>query len=303
MKIVVLYGGDSPEREVSLVSGSAVAKALSKKHSVFKIDPAHKNFHKKLVKIKPDCVFIALHGGKGENGTIQGFLESLGIPYTGSGVCSSAICMNKIIMKKILIFHSIPTPDFVIAERNSIPELPFGYPCVVKPASLGSTLGISIVNNVSQMKNALRKAFKLDREVFIERFIRGKEITIGIIGNENLQVLPPIEIRTKRKLYDYQAKYRKGGSQHIIPPEIDRELLDNASDYAMKTYRVLGCSGCARMEIIIGNDGKMFILDVNTVPGLTPLSLLPDAAKHAGISFENLCEKLVELGLERCVKN
>ncbi|MCM8758403.1 MAG: D-alanine--D-alanine ligase [Candidatus Omnitrophica bacterium] len=303
MKIVVLCGGDSPEREVSLVSGKSVAKALSKNHRVFKLDPVKKDFHKKLVRIKPDCVFIALHGGKGEDGTIQGFLETLNIPYTGSGVCASAICMNKIIMKKILIFHNIPTPEFVLVERKIIPEIPFGYPCVVKPASLGSTIGISIVENSSQLKTGLTKAFRLDREVFVEKFIKGKEITIGIIGNEKLQVLPPIEIRTSRKLYDYHAKYKKGGSQHVIPPEIDKKFLDKASDYAIKTFKVLGCSGFARMEIIIQENGEMFILDVNTVPGLTPLSLLPDAARHAGISFESLCEKIVELGLERCAKN
>lgn len=303
MKIAILSGGDSPERDVSIISGKSVAKALVKKHRVFIIDSARKDFHKKIVKIKPDCVFIALHGGKGENGTIQGFLDILNIPYTGSGVCASAICMNKIIMKKILIFHDIPTPDFVIVGKKDIPEIPFGYPCVVKPAGLGSTIGISIVENSSQLETGLNRAFKLDREVFIEKFISGKEITIGIIGNENLQVLPPIEIRTERKLYDYQAKYKKGGSQHIIPPAIDQELLDRAADYAIKTYKILGCSGCARMEIIIQENGEMFILDVNTVPGFTPLSLLPDAAKHAGISFENLCEKLVELGLERCVKS
>lgn len=303
MKIVVLCGGDSPEREVSLVSGDSVAKALAKKHKVFKIDTIKKDFVKKIIRIKPDCVFIALHGGKGENGTIQGFLETMNIPYTGSGVCASAVCMNKIIMKKILKFHNIPTPEFVVAENGSIPNIPFGYPCVVKPASLGSTLGISIVDNLFQMKKAIKKAFKLDRDVFIERFINGKEITIGIIGNKKLQVLPAIEIRTKRKLYDYTAKYKKGGSIHIIPPEIDKRLLDKASDYAVKTYSVLDCAGCARMEIIIQENGEMFILDVNTVPGLTPLSLLPDAASHAGISFEQLCETLINLGLERCAKN
>ncbi len=303
MKIVILCGGDSPEREVSLVSGKSVAKALSKKHRILVLDPAKKVFLKKLVDFKPDCVFIALHGGKGEDGTIQGFLESLGIPYTGSGVCASAICMNKIIMKKILLFHNIPTPDFVIVENGENLSVPFGFPCVVKPAGLGSTLGISIVDNGLELKKSIRRAFTLDKEVFLERFIKGKEITIGIIGNDQLQVLPAIEIRTKRKLYDYAAKYKKGGSVHIIPPEIDVALIEKANHYALQTYRVLGCSGCARMEIMIQENGEMFVLDVNTIPGLTPLSLLPDAAAHAGISFESLCERLVALGLERCARN
>jgi len=303
LKIIVLCGGDSPEREVSLISGDSVAKALSKKHKVIKLDPSDRGFARKLLKIKPDCVFIALHGGKGENGTIQGFLETLNIPYTGSGVCASAICMNKIIMKKILLFHKIPTPDFVVAETDIVPHIPFSSPWVVKPANLGSTLGISVVDSTYEMKKALSKAFKLDCEVFIEKFIKGKEITIGIIGNEDLQILPPIEIRTNRKLYDYTAKYKKGGSKHIIPPQINKKYIEKASEYALQTYKVLGCVGCARMEIIIQDNGEMFILDVNTIPGFTPLSLLPDAAAHAGISFEQLCEKLIDLGLQRCGKN
>ncbi len=303
MKIVVLCGGESPERQVSLVSGRSVAKALSKKHKVFLLDPSRKDFARKLLSLKPDCVFIALHGGKGENGTIQGFLDTLNIPFTGSGVCASAVCMNKIIMKKILLFHNVPTPDFVIVQKGVKPDIPFGFPCVVKPANLGSTLGISIVENESQLKKAISRAFKLDNEVFIEKFIKGKEITIGIIGNEELQVLPAIEIRTRRKLYDYTAKYKKGESIHIIPPEIDGSLVEMANHYAMQAYRILGCSGCARMEIIIQDYKNMFILDVNTIPGFTPLSLLPDAARYAGISFEDLCERLITLGLERCGKN
>jgi len=303
LKIVVLCGGDSPEREISLISGNAVARALSKKNTVFRIDPEEKDFVEKLLKIKPDCVFIALHGGKGENGVIQGFLETLGIPYTGSGVSASAACMNKVISKKILHSSGIPTPEFIPAEKNKIPKLPFGYPCVVKPANLGSTVGISVVNNNYELKKAVDRAYKLDRDVFIERFIKGREITIGIIGNEKLQVLPPIEIRTKRKLYDFTAKYKKGESIHVIPPEINKRFLDAAEQYAAKVYKVLGCAGCARMEIIIQENGDMFILDVNTIPGFTPLSLLPDAARHAGISFEQLCEKLIKLGLERCGKN
>jgi D-alanine-D-alanine ligase len=303
LKIVVLCGGDSPERKISLVSGNSVAKALSKKYTVFKIDPKGKGFLKKLLKINPDCVFVALHGGNGENGVIQGFLETLGIPYTGSGVSASAVCMNKILTKKILYSSGIPTAEFIPVEKNKIPRVPFEYPCVVKPANLGSTVGISIVNNEKNLKKAIRYAYKLDTEVFIEKFIKGKEITIGIIGNEKPEALPPIEIRTKRKLYDFTAKYKKGESVHIIPPEIDKKLLNTAEDYAIRTYNVLGCSGCARMEIIIQEDGDMFVLDVNTIPGFTPLSLLPDAARHSGISFEQLCEKLIHLGIKRCEKS
>jgi len=303
LKIVVLYGGSGPERKISLISGNAVAKALSKKNTVFRLDPEEKNFIKNILDIKPDCVFIALHGGKGENGIIQGFLETLNIPYTGSGVGASAICMNKIFTNKILNSSGIPTPEFISVEKNKIPEISFGYPCVVKPANLGSTVGISLVENNRELEKAIKQAYKWDKEIFVEKFIKGKEITIGIIGNRKPQLLPPVEIRTKRRFYDFTAKYKKGESVHIIPPQIEKKFLDMAKEYALKTYKILGCSGCARMEIIIQNNGDMFILDVNTIPGFTPLSLLPDAAKYAGISFEQLCEKLIILGLERCGKN
>ena len=158
MKVIVFAGGDSPERDVSLASGKQVYKALKKRgHNVILIDPSEKNFFKKVIEFQPDCVFIALHGGKGENGVIQGFLEAINIPYTGSGVLSSAICMNKIIMKKILKFHNIPTPAFVVVEKDKIPYIPFPFPVVVKPANLGSTIGIRIVDN--EMANKIVNEF------------------------------------------------------------------------------------------------------------------------------------------------
>ncbi|MCL5408674.1 MAG: D-alanine--D-alanine ligase [Candidatus Omnitrophica bacterium] len=301
MKIVILAGGDSPEREISLMSGKSVFNALKKKYKVSILDPSGKNFIKEFISAKPDFVFIALHGGKGESGIIQGFLETFGLPYTGSSVLSSAICMNKIISKRLLLSYGIPTPDFI--EINDLsPEIPFGYPIVVKPASSGSTIGISIVESEEVLKKAVRTAWKVDRESFIEKFIKGTEITIGILGNEKLQVLPAIEIRTKRKFYDYIAKYKIGGSIHVIPPEIPVKALKNAENIAIKTYEILKCKGFARMEMIIDRYGKCWVLDVNTIPGLTDISLLPDAAKRAGISFTRLCEKLIRSGVEKCGK-
>ncbi|HNS31971.1 MAG TPA: D-alanine--D-alanine ligase [bacterium] len=302
MKIAVFYGGDSPEREVSLMSGREVAKALKAKgHRVALVDPSKKTLLKNLARIKPECVFIALHGGKGEGGVIQGFLETLGIPYTGSGVLSSSICLNKIVMKKLLLYHGLPTADFVEISPGEKASIPFGFPAVVKPANLGSTIGIKIVRTPEEMDKAINECFVLDSEVFVEKYLRGKEVTFGILGNENAEGLPAIEIETPDGFYDYKAKYTIGGSRHIIPPRIGKNTLEKIEDVALQTYSVMRCSGCARMEIII-NNGVPYILDVNTIPGLTRTSLMPDAAKAKGISFENLCEKLVQLAVEKCKK-
>ena len=302
MKIVILAGGDSLERRISLISGKTVFNALKEKYKVCMLDPSKKNFIKKFLSEKPDFVFIALHGGKGENGIIQGFLETLNLPYTGASVLSSAICMNKIVSKRLLLSYNIPTPDFI--EITGLePEIPFGYPVVVKPANGGSTIGISIVESKKDLKKAIRKAWTVDKEYFIEKFIKGTEITIGILGNEKLKILPLIEIRTKRKFYDWTEKYTKGESIHIIPPQVPEKILQKAEDIAMKTYKILKCKGFARMEMIIDKKGKCWVLDINTIPGLTNISLFPDAAKHAGISFLQLCEKLIQLGIEKCGKN
>ena len=294
MKIAVLYGGESPEREVSLKSGRAVAGALKKKgHKVCLLDPARKNFFKKLLKAKPDCAFIALHGGMGEGGVMQGFLEVLGIPYTGSGVRASAVCLNKILTKKILAYHKLPTPAFVEVEKGKTVSLPFSLPAVVKPANLGSTIGIKIVRNARQLRSAVDECFMLDDQVFIEEYISGTEVTVGVLGdNRNPESLPVIEIETPDGFYDYRAKYTPGGSRHIIPPRLKDETVRKIEESSLNAYRVLGCSGFARMELITRRNVP-YILDVNTIPGMTGTSLLPDAARAKGISFESLCERIV----------
>lgn len=299
MKVAILYGGESPEKEISIKSGKCVYKALKEKYNVKLFDPVEKDFFKKLVRFKPDCVFIALHGGIGESGAIQGFLETLKIPYTGSDVLSSAICLNKIICKQILLFNKIPTPPFIVIEKNKNFKIPFKFPVVVKPANLGSTIGVYVVKNEKNLKNAIKKCFLLDKEVFIEKFIEGKEVTVGIIGNEKIQVLPIIEIRTKKGFYDYHAKYTPGESFHIIPPQIPKSVIKKIEKIAQKTYKILRCSGFARMEIMLDRKNNPFVLDVNTIPGLTEISLLPDAAKAKGISFQELCEIILTLGIEK----
>ena len=304
MKIVILAGGDSSEREISLKSGKEVFNALKKKgHELFLLDPVEENFCEKILKIKPDCVFIALHGGKGEGGIIQGFLETLNIPYTGSDTLSSAICLNKLISKKILKFHKIPTPDFIVVDKSFSPEkIPFKYPVVVKPASQGSTIGIKIVEKESELYKAIKEAFNYDNEVFIEKYIDGKEVTVSIIGNENPKVMPIIEIITPTGFYDYKAKYTPGGSIHKIPPDLPENVIKKVEDVAIKAYKAVKCSGFARIEIIVSKKGTPYILDINTIPGLTKTSLFPDSAKAAGIPFEELCEKIINLALEKWKK-
>lgn len=301
MKIAVLAGGDSPEREVSLRSGRAVSSALKARgHRVISLDPEQKHFVRKLLKFKPDCVFIALHGGKGENGVIQGFLETLRIPYTGSGVLSSAICMNKLVTKKILRFHRLPTPDFMVVERAAkLRKLPFPLPVVVKPASLGSTIGIAIVRHRQELARALRACRRYDREVFLEKYVPGTEITVSILGNEKPEVLPVIQIKTPTGFYDYQAKYSPAGSIHQMPPDLPETVLKKARKISLDAYAVLKCRGLARMEIIVDRKGTPYILDVNTIPGFTETSLFPDSARAAGLSFGAACERLVKLAWKK----
>ncbi len=294
MKIAVLYGGESPEREVSLKSGRAVAKALGKRgYRVCLLDPAKKNFFKKILEVKPDRAFIALHGGMGEGGVIQGFLEVLGIPYTGSGVRASAICLNKILTKKVLAYHKIPTPAFVEVQRGEKISLPFRLPAVVKPANLGSTIGIKIARTQRQMQSAVKECFLLDGQVFIEEYVSGTEVTVGVLGKTNSpEALPVIEIETPTGFYDYEAKYTPGGSRHIIPPRLNDRTVKKIEEISLAAYKTLGCSGFARMELIV-RENVPYVLDVNTIPGLTGTSLLPDAARAKGISFEKLCEKII----------
>ena len=309
-EIAVLKGGDSPERDVSLKSGAAVEEALKEKgYRVKSLDPK-KDSLKLLLKEKPYCVFIALHGGAGEDGTIQAFLETLKIPYTGSPPLASALAMNKLFAKKIFLYHKLPTPKFyevtTPSVRTSTPTLPppsrgrisFPYPVVVKPTNLGSTLGISIVKRKKDLANAIKLAKKFGSPIFVEKYIKGKEVAVSILGNKNPIVLPTIQITTKKGFYDYQAKYTPGESSHLIPPKIPEKFVKMAGIIALKAHQLLGCRGFSRTEIIISQKGNPMILDINTIPGLTKTSLFPDAAKAAGINFPKLCAKLIELGME-----
>jgi len=290
-----MMGGLSREREVSLKTGKAILRALAEKgYAVIPIDVGD-DIAEKLVKEKIECAFLALHGRFGEDGTIQGMLELMRIPYTGSGVLASALAMDKIMSKKFFLCEKIPTPRFEVFQRDQIKKdqpqktsLPL--PVVVKPAREGSTIGVSIVRKEEEFCSALREAAEYDVEILIEEFMRGKEITVGIL--EDIP-LPIIEIVPKSGFYDYRSKYTKGETQYILPARIAREKYLYAQEISLKAFQTLGCSGVARVDLMTDENENPFVIDVNTMPGMTETSLLPKAANYAGISFEDLVERIL----------
>lgn len=307
-KVAVLMGGLSSEREISLKTGSQIIKALQRKgYDAVGIDAAE-DLVERLKAEDPDVCFVALHGRFGEDGTVQGLLELLGYAYTGSGVLASALGMDKIASKKIFKADGIPTPDFTIARGDEFAADPrgieerilleVGLPLVVKPSREGSTIGMTIVRTAPQLGKALKCAFQFDESALAERFISGTEVTVGILGNDKLQALPTMEITTKTGFYDYKAKYTKGLSQHIIPARIPEEQRQHAQELAIKAHRAIGCCGFSRVDLIVDKRGKPYVLEVNTIPGMTELSLFPEAARAAGIEFDDLVERIVEMALE-----
>ncbi|MEG6615597.1 D-alanine--D-alanine ligase [Peptococcaceae bacterium 1198_IL3148] len=311
LKIGVLYGGKSTEREVSLKSGEAVYQGLKLSgYQVVKIDVAAADFVDIIKKEQIGLAFLALHGKYGEDGTIQGLLEMLGIPYTGPGVMASAIAMNKIVTKKLLTADNIPTPDFLTFDQATINQMGMeqvcneiigrlSLPVVIKAPTQGSTIGISFVKNKEALPNAIEESFKYDKEIMAEKFITGTEVTVTVIGNDKLQVLPQIEITSATGVYDYHAKYTVGMSDHIIPPRLPQKCIELTADLALKTYRTIGCQGLSRVDFIVTPDDKVYVLEVNTLPGMTETSLVPDSARAAGIEFPKLLSMLVELALEK----
>jgi D-alanine-D-alanine ligase len=301
-------GGRSAEREVSLKSGEAVYTALIKKgyHAV-RID-AVENAAEEIRKEKIDIAFIALHGSYGEDGSVQGLLEMMGVPYTGSGIKASAICIDKITTKKLIGVEALPTPRYTVASRKnyldnrtaSITKVlrEFSPPLIVKPPTQGSTIGTSFVLKEEDLGPALSESFKYGSQALIEEFIPGIEITSSILGNDEPVALPLIEIVSKTGVYDYEAKYTAGMSDHIIPPRISLEMQEKIKDLALKVYKTLDCRGFARVDFMMGQKNDVYVLEVNTIPGMTEVSLYPDAARAAGIEFPDLVERLVKLGLE-----
>jgi len=294
-KIGVMMGGLSREREISLRTGKAILKALVEKgYNASPVDVSQ-DIAEALIKEKIEIAFIALHGRFGEDGTIQGMLELMRIPYTGSGVLASALALHKIMAKKLFLCENIPTPPYEVIYREAIEKdssktLSLQLPLVVKPAREGSTIGVSIVRREEELIPALKEAGRYDEEILVEAFMKGKEITVGIL--ENIP-LPIIEIVPKSGFYDYHSKYTKGETEYIIPARIQREKYLSAQEISLKAFQTLGCSGCARVDLMTDEEGNPFVIDVNTMPGMTETSLLPKAANYAGISFEDLVERIL----------
>ncbi|MDR0454535.1 MAG: D-alanine--D-alanine ligase [Deferribacteraceae bacterium] len=287
--VCILYGGHPSERDVSLRTGKAVYNTLVnggyKKVTLLDIKDGSA---KELINIAPDVCFIAVHGKYGEDGLLQGYLEMLGIPYTGSGVSASAVAFDKALSKHCFEYHGIPTPQYYIS--NGCEHGARFMPCVVKPAREGSTVGISIAYNDSDFIKGLEVALRYDNKVIVENFISGKEITVPIL---NGKTLPPIWIKPPDGFYDYRAKYTSGVTEYLFDLEIKDEETEFLKYVSLKAYKSLGCEGAARVDIRY--DGQIpYVLEINTVPGMTETSLLPKAAEYAGISFLQLAEEMLE---------
>jgi D-alanine-D-alanine ligase len=294
-KIGVMMGGLSREREISLKTGKAILKALMEKgYTATPIDVGD-DIAEKLVKEKIECAFLALHGRFGEDGTVQGMLELMRIPYTGSGVLASALAMHKVMSKKFFLCEKIPTPRYEVFKREKIKKnlterISLPLPVVVKPAREGSTIGVSIVRKDEELGPALTKAAEYDEAILVEEFMKGREITVGIL--ENIP-LPIIEIAPKSGFYDYHSKYTKGETQYILPARIRREKYLYAQEISLRAFQELGCSGVARVDLMTDENENPFVIDINTMPGMTETSLLPMAANYAGIPFEDLVERIL----------
>lgn len=290
-RIGVLMGGRSAEREVSLKTGAAVLAALTRKgHDAIAID-VDATVAERLARGGVELAFIALHGRGGEDGAIQGLLEVLEIPYTGSGVLASALGMDKVISRRLFEAEGLPVPRYVLVTRAApMPALPFPYPVVVKPNGEGSSVGVSIVPGASALPAALEQAFGYDRRVLIESYIAGKEIQVGILGG---RALGAIEIRPKTAFYDYDAKYTPGMSEHVFPAPLPPDVTRRTLEVALAAFRALGCEGYGRADCLVDDAGTPYLLEVNTLPGMTETSLLPEIARGVGIPFEDLVEAIV----------
>ena len=305
LNVALLSGGISSEREVSLHSGEQVYEALDKaKYNILRYDP--QSDLARLVQDAPqiDIAMIILHGPFGEDGTVQGLLDLLNIPYQGSGVLGSALAMNKAATKQLYEKAGLPMIPYMVYGRDETVDVDkctarLGLPLVVKPVAAGSSVGMSIVKSAADLQGALLKAGKHDDAVLVESYIQGTELTAGVIGNKELDALPIIEIIPDEsyEFFDYEAKYKAGASQEICPARISTELTLKAQDYARIAHRALFCRGYSRTDMIL-KDNELYVLETNTIPGMTATSLLPQAAQEAGMSFSQLLDRLIELGLE-----
>lgn len=308
-KIVVLMGGPSTEREVSLRTGNAIYEALLAKGCNVTTLDLDRDVVAKLQAEKPDVVFIAVHGKYGEDGVVQGILDLLEIPYTGSGVLASALAMDKAISKKIFNASGIPTPRALMFgsadHRRGIEPIieqinnQFTLPVVVKAATQGSSIGVLIVSEPEQLRAAVEEAFGYSETVVVEQYIKGQEITVAVWGNDTPQALPIVEIAPKSGCYDYKSKYTKGATEYIVPARLPETVYQAVQQTAVQAHQALQCRGLSRVDFMVEESGAFYVLEVNTVPGMTETSLVPKAAAAQGINFGDFVLKLIDLALQK----
>ena len=291
-KVAVLFGGNSDEKEVSLHTGLAVIEAIEEDYEIVSINMGddYTNLYKKLIDV--DIVFIALHGGYGEDGRLQKYLDKHSIRYTGSGYLASSIAMDKNKTKIIAKKHNVPIIEWEMVNQNlkSI-STKLEFPIIIKPNDGGSTIGIYYVENIDDFNSSLSSAFSHSNNLMIEKYIKGREISVPILGD---QVLPLIEILPSGFIYDYDSKYKSNGSKYIVPAEIDDNLVRLISNAALSIYNSIGCRHYARVDFLLKGN-KYFLLEINTLPGLTSTSLLPKSAKHVGLSYRKLVKSIIKL--------
>ncbi|AIF52059.1 D-alanine--D-alanine ligase [Pelosinus sp. UFO1] len=300
-KIAVVMGGPSAEREVSLNTGKAILAALKESnYNAVGIDLEPTRFVEQLTEEGIEVVFNAIHGQYGEDGILQGALELLGIPYTGSGVLSSAMAMDKGISKRMFLSADIPTPRSLLftkadMDRDLVAEIvtEFSIPVVVKSSSQGSSIGVVIVEKNGDLLEAVQQAFKYSDTILIEEFVKGRELTVAVWGNKEPEALPIIEIVPHSGRYDYHSKYTSGATEYIVPAELNKATSTLVQKIAIEAFLILGCSGIARVDIMLDSNDRPYVLEVNTIPGMTATSLVPKAAAAAGITFPALCERLL----------
>jgi D-alanine-D-alanine ligase len=304
----VLKGGRSLERQVSLRSGARVEDALERLgHDVVALDVGQ-DLIERLREASPDVAFIAMHGRDGEDGTVQELLEILDIPYTGSGVLACVRATDKVLAKHLMIEAGIPTPEFFAFSETAFRELGAAdalpaieerlrFPIVVKPSSQGSALGIKFARSAADVPAALVAAFSYDSRVLLERYVDGRDLAVSILDGEPLPVVEAVP--TGDGFYDFEARYEIGRTEFVCPAALPDGVTEEAQELALRTYELLGCSAFGRVDLMLGADGELTVLEANPIPGLTETSLLPQAAEAAGISFDELVGRIVELALER----
>ena len=309
MKITVIYGGVSSEREVSLRSGKAVFDALKRRgfENIELFDLTRESIPR-ICDIRCDLAFLALHGRGGEDGCIQGMLELLGIPYTGSDLLASASCMDKIRTKELLLYAGLPTPRYVRLAAEECTDVKataraltenIGLPMVLKSPCEGSSIGVYIAKSAEEAEGYIAEIFKLGNTLLCEEFADGVELTLPILGNGEPQALPVIEITSENEFYDFESKYTAGMCRHIIPARISERDAESVTEIGKRAYKTLGCAGLSRIDFILDKKKGPMVIEINNLPGMTEMSLFPDSARYAGISFEELCERIITYALER----